>query len=505
VFPGSFIWERYLSMCINNDSNHFNDNIEDRVMKRKNSLLLTTAFTLLVTLTANKSLAEETAKEKSAATENVKKQNSKSQGYRASKKVPAMRNRVYAQLARAQKLADEGDKIEGFEVLDQVKERLDSLNSYERAMLFNFYGFMYYGNEDIALAVDSFNKVIAEKTIPDSLIISTFYSLAQLSMQQQDYKVALDYLTQWRDINDKDLTSNQEMLFAQVYYQDKDFVNTLLHIDQAISLVEAKNKLPKENWLILQRATYYELKQPEQVTKVMEKLVRLYDKPQYWLQLSSMYGETGHEDKQMAVMEAAYQAGYVSKSSDILTLSQLYLFHGAPVKAANLLANAIDKGEVDPVERNLDLLSRAYLSAKEDKKAIKVLIQLSQLSDLAELGKYDALLAQTFLNNEQWQLAITYATKAITKAAHLSKEKNISNDKSTKAVASYLGNMYLATGMAQFNLKNFQQSLSAFSNAGKQVKTKKAAQQWVKYVKREQETYLIQKQQQKKIRLAMIN
>ena len=466
-------------------------------MKRKNSLLLTTAFTLLVTLTANKSFAEETAKDKSAATENVKKQS-----YRASKKVPAMRNRVYAQLARAQQLADEGDKIEGFEVLDQVKERVDSLNSYERAMLFNFYGFMYYGNEDIALAVDSFNKVIAEKTIPDSLIISTLYSLAQLSMQQQDYKAALGYLTQWRDINGKDLTSNQEMLFAQVYYQDKDFVNTLMHIEQAVSLVEAKNKLPKENWLILQRATYYELKQPEQVTKVMENLVRLYDKPQYWLQLSSMYGETGHEDKQMAVMEAAYQAGYVSKSSDILTLSQLYLFHGAPVKAANLLANAIDKGEVDPVERNLDLLSRAYLSAKEDEKAIKVLMQLS---DLVEQGKYDALLAQTFLNNEQWQLTITYAAKAITKAAHLSKAENINNDKSTKAVASYLGNMYLATGMAQFNLKNFQQSLSAFSNAGKQVKTKKAAQQWVKYVKREQETYLIQKQQQKKIRLAMIN
>ena len=77
-----------------------------------------------------------------------------------SKKVPAMRNRVYSQLARAQKLADEGDKIEGFNVLDEVKDRIDSLNSYERAMLFNFYGFMYYGNEDTALAIDSFNQVL---------------------------------------------------------------------------------------------------------------------------------------------------------------------------------------------------------------------------------------------------------------------------------------------------------------------------------------------------------
>jgi len=295
------------------------------------------------------------------------------------------------------------------------------------------------------------------------------------------------------------------MLFAQVYYQDKDFVNTLKHIDKAIGLVEAKDKLPKENWLILQRATYYELKQPEQVTKVMEKLVRLYDKPQYWLQLSSMYGEIGQENKQMAVMEAAYQAGYVSKASDIITLSQLYLFHGAPVKAANLLANAIDKGEVDPLESHLDLLSRAYLSAKEDKKAIKVLMQLS---DVAEQGKYDALLAQTFLNNEQWQQAIIYADKAIAKAkvkakvkAKASEVAKITNRESTKKNASYLGNMYLAAGMAHFNLLQFEQSLSAFAKAVTQAKTKKSAQQWAKYVEREHENYL----QQKQVRLAMLN
>lgn len=90
-----------------------------------------------------------------------------------------MRNRVYSQLARAQKLADEGEKIEGFEVLDAVKDNIDRLNSYERAMLFNFYGFMYYGNEDLASAIDSFEQVIAEQGIPDSLYLSTLYSLAQ--------------------------------------------------------------------------------------------------------------------------------------------------------------------------------------------------------------------------------------------------------------------------------------------------------------------------------------
>lgn len=455
-------------------------------MKSKNSLLLTTAFTVLVSLTANDSIAREMQSDTSSVKESADKKSATKQSYRASKKVPAMRNRVYAQLARAQKLADEGDKIEGFEVLAEVEERVDSLNSYERAMLYNFYGFMYYANDDIALAVDSFNKVIAETAIPDSLIISTLYSLAQLSMQQQHYKEALAYLTQWREINAKELTSSQEMLFAQVYYQDKDFVNSLNHSEMAIRLIEAKNKVPKENWLTLQRATYYELQQPQQVTKVMEKLIRLYDKPQYWLQLSSMYGEIGEEGKQMAVMEAAYQAGYITKASDILTLSQLYLFHGAPYKSAEVLESSIDQGSIFADEDNLSMLARAYLTAKEYDKATEVLIRVS---DIAQSGEHDALLAQTYLNTEQWQAALDSSTLAL---ARFAKHKE-SKDKQVKDIA----NMHLIMGMANFNLKKFERSLASFAKASKFSSTKKTAVQWGKYVEREQQHY--------KVQLAMLN
>ncbi|PCH96798.1 MAG: hypothetical protein COB83_04470 [Gammaproteobacteria bacterium] len=406
--------------------------------------------------------------------------------YSASKKVPAMRNRVYAQLARAQALADEGNKQAGFQVLDQVKERLNSLNSYERAMLFNFYGFMHYANEELSSAISSFKLVVAEQSIPDSLITSTLYSLAQLSMQQKDYTAALDFLHQWQQVNAKELSPSQAMFFAQVYYQDKLFVDALMYIENAIVLAANKDKKPKENWLILKRATHYELNQPKQVTKVMEQLVRWYDKPQYWLQLSAMYGEVGEENKQMAVMEAALQAGYVTKSSDIITLSQLYLFHGAPFKSAHLLAEAIAQGTVVAQEKSLDLLARAYLAAKEDFKAIKV---FKELSNIVDDGQYDAMLAQTYLNNEHWQEAINYAGSAIKK----SKTVNTNS-------ANYLANMYLAQGIANFNLNNFQPSLTAFAQATAFVKVKKTAQQWRKYVEREQKNY-----QQLQVRLAMLN
>lgn len=446
-------------------------------MNVKNFLLLASTMSLMVLLPSSYVMAKGTKQE------STKKEH---KSYRASKKVPAMRNRVYTQLARAQKLSDEGNKAAGLEVLSEVEGRLNTLNGYEQAMLYNFYGFMHYANDDIKQAIVNFTKVINdESAIPDSLLISTRYSLAQLSMQQQDYAGALTHLKQWQKVNAKPLTSNQEMLFAQVYFQDKQYIDSLMHIENAIRTAQKSNKLPKENWLVLQRATHYELNQPKQVTKVMEQLVRFYSKPQYWLQLAGMYGEVGEENKQIAVMEAAYQAGYITKSSEIMTLAQLYQFHGAPFKTAELLNKAIEQGTVVAQDKTLDLLARAYLAAKEPHKAIKV---LKQLSELADNGKYDALLAQTYLNDEQWKLAIIYADKAIAKT----------NQEST---TPYLGNMYLAQGMANFNLQHFKPSLQAFAKAKTLPKIKKTAQQWAKYVEREQEVF----QRQQQVRLAMLN
>jgi len=381
-------------------------------------------------------------------------------------KVPAMRNRVYAQLARAQKLADEGNKQEGLQVLHEVKDRISSLNSYEQAMLWNFYGFMYYGNDNLPLAIESFEKVVAEEAIPLTLRTSTLYSLAQLSMQLQDYDKSLAYLGKWRKINAKPLTSAQLMLFAQIYYQNKDYKGSLNYVNEAIESTLSKNETPKENWFILQRANYYELKQPEKVVNVIEDLVRFYDKPKYWIQLSGMYGEIGEEEKQLAIMESAYQAGYVTSSQDIITLVQLYRFHGVPYKAATLLKKAIDKGNIAAEEKYLDMLAQSYISSKNDEKAIPVLVKAAEI---AETGKFDAFLAQSYLNLEKWQLAIASAKKAIKRGG-----------------VDRLGNMHLVIGMSNFNLKNFDESLTAFKDAKALKETAKTAEQWYQYVKREQ-------------------
>ncbi|QBY02996.1 hypothetical protein E2K93_00800 [Thalassotalea sp. HSM 43] len=388
------------------------------------------------------------------------------QANKKTKRVPAMRERVYSQLARAQNTADAGDVKGGFAILDEVKERLSSLNSYERAMLFNFYGFMHYGADEVELAINNFAKVVAEKDgISDALYLSTQFSLAQLYMQQQDYSKSEQALMAWQQANTKPLSANQHILFAQIYYQQKKFSKALTAIDSAIDVQTAKAEPIKENWLVLKRAAHYELKQPKMVTEVLEDMVRLFNKPQYWLQLSGMYGEIGEEKKQLAVMEAAYHAGYIEKQDDLMTLAQLYIYHQLPFKAAVLMQNNIDDGTLLVNVRRLELLSQAYMLAKEDEKALPVLVKASEISDN---GQFDAQLAQVYVNLEKWPEAIKAAEKALERGGF-----------------DNIGDMHLALGISYFNLKQFDSSLLAFKNAQRIESSAKMAKQWSNYVERE--------------------
>jgi tetratricopeptide (TPR) repeat protein len=284
-------------------------------------------------------------------------------------------------------------------------------------------------------------------------------------MMQEDYNKALEYLTQWQTLQTKDLNAGDHVLFAQNYYQTKRYSEALVSIEQAIELTEAKDKLPKENWLILQRAAYYELKQPHKVTEILEKMVRLYDKPDYWIQLSGMYGETEQEDKQLATMEAAWQAGYIEKGSDMVTLAQLYLFHNVPFKAAKVIEQAMAEQKIDKTEKYYQLISQSYLMAKNDDKAVEPLIMAAQM---AEHGNFDAQLAEIYVNNEQWD-------KAIIASAAAMKKGELKNP----------GNIHMVVGMAAYNLADYERSLRALDKARSFRPTKNMANQWISYVSKE--------------------
>ena len=381
------------------------------------------------------------------------------------KRVPALREKVYSQLARAQKLADDGDAKAGLEALDSIQERSSSMNSYEIAMMHNFYGFIYYNENDLDKAIASFEKVVNEDAIPETLRVSTTFSLAQLAMANSDYEKVIKYLAQWDVINDKPKTDAYYVLKSQAYYQLKDYQKGIENINLAIAQADSKGEMPKENWLILQRAMYYSLNQSDKVVEVLERLVKLYNKPEYWVQLGGMYGETGAEKKQLAILEVAYQQGFMKSKSDLRQLSQVYLYNGLAFKAANVMSKAMQDGVAEKSAKNYAFVAEAMVQAKEAEKS---LAYFAKAADLVTHGQYEQRIAEVSINLEKYEEAADAARKALDKGG-----------------LEFESNVYVALGMAQYNLQNFDASILAFEQAEKHKKSQRLAEQWIKYVKRE--------------------
>lgn len=383
------------------------------------------------------------------------------------KRVPALREQVYSQLARAQELADNGDVAAGLAALQNVETKISSMNSYERAMLWNFYGYMHYGKDQIPEAIKYFAKVVAEDPIPDALKQNTLFSLAQLSLGQGNFTDTLSYLDRWQQVVGDEQAQKADVLRAQALYQKGDYQQALAPIQRAIAVAEQNGEAGDENWYVLQRAIHYELEQTAAVAKILEKMIKHFNKPEYWVQLAGVYGQLGKDEQQLAMLEAAYQQGLLTKGQDLQMLVQSYFFGGVPYKAGKVMEQAIAAGKLDANLRNLKLLAQSWIAARETDRAVAALEQAAALSSDGEL---DAQRAQVLLNAERYPQAIAAAQTALEKG-NLEKP----------------GTMHLVIGMAELEQENYNPALQAFAKAKAFDDARKAAAQWERYATSEKE------------------
>jgi tetratricopeptide (TPR) repeat protein len=260
---------------------------------------------------------------------------------------------------------------------------------------------------------------------------------------------------------------NIYLLIGQTHYQLNNYKEAIVPISKAIDIHRRNGKEPEENWLLLLRAIYYEMNNYEKMVAVLNELLRLYSKEEYLRTLAGVYSELEQPKKQLAIMEALYDRGYMKKSNEKLNLANMFLLHGVPFKAARLLQKLTDNKDITINETNLRLLSQAWQQARDDKKAIPPLERAAALSSGGDLY---VRLAQAYINLEKWQEAIGALNDALDKG----------NLKRPDAA-------HIMLGMAYFNQKSLELAKDAFIKASKDKRSHKTANQWITYVENEQE------------------
>ncbi len=382
-------------------------------------------------------------------------------------KAPLIRKKTYDRLMKAQELVEAQKYNEALAVLKKI-EGMSRLNNTEVSQLWNFYAYIYFSQENYPKAITAYQKLLKQPDLQPGLRGSTLYTLSQLYFVTEDYKKALSTVQEWMAITE-DPGPDAYALLGQAYYKLDQYKKAIPPLKKAVALQKAKGKRVKENWYLLLRVNYYELKDYKNMAVVLRALVSLYPKKQYLQDLAGAYSQMGDTKKQLGIMEAMYETGYVTSESQIKNLASLFIMHGVPYKAAKVLKKGMDEGTVKKTEKTLALLSQSWMQSREDKKAIPPLRKAAVLSSG---GKLWVRLGQAYANVDQWNEAIKALRTGLQKGGL--KRRGAAN---------------ILLGMSYYNMKMLNKAKTAFAAASKSgnTKNKKAAGQWIKYIDTELE------------------
>jgi hypothetical protein len=376
-----------------------------------------------------------------------------------------------------------------YKILREMISKSQDMKSYDRSIMWNYWGYTKYSEEDYKGAIEAYTKVINEEEVTLPLRTGTLLTLATLHMVEEDYAKGIELILVWMD-EVETVTAQSWSLLMTAYFAEENYRKSLDAGLQAVSLAEIEGYTPKENWYATMAACYDELKAEfgEKVTllkqlEIFEILVNLYPKKRYFLNLAQTYGSLEREQDYMVALNAAYMKDYLDKEGEYLTLAQLLLMNNNPYQAAKVIVygqnkkvlvtdEKTKKEELKPVvkdsEKVLKLLADSWRMAQEINQAIPVLEEAAKLS---KDGETFVLLGNLYLAEDKLEQAISSIEKGIKKGKLKKKSQ-----------------AHLTLGQAQFELQNFEEAKKQFRMAArdKDKKIKKTANNWIKYTENEE-------------------
>ena len=383
------------------------------------------------------------------------------------------------------------------EILNELRNDQENLKSYDRSVMWNSWGYVYFSDGKYDQAIQAYYNVINEPEVTLPIRNSALFTLAQLNLVKENYQKGIELILQWMD-EVETITAQSWSLLAQAYFQVGSFNKSRSAMETAISMAEEEGYKPKEQWYVVVAACIEELKKQIgekkallQQLDIYEILVNLYPKKLYFVQLGGVYGQLGREKDYMITLKAAHAKDFLDKESEYLALAQLLLLNQNPFWAAEVLVSGQQKittftetitdevtgketkvEKTGPVvkdnEKNLKLLADSWRMAQEIDKAIPILEKAAKLS---KDGKSYVLLGNLYLSEDKLDKAVDSIKKGL-----------------KKGKIDKISQVHLTLGQAYFELQKFEDAKKEFRIAArdKDKKVKTTANNWIKYTENEE-------------------
>jgi predicted Zn-dependent protease len=374
---------------------------------------------------------------------------------------------TYKRMERIQDQIAKGDNAGAEAKLIELKEQ--ARGDYEKAIVLQTLAFVYATQNKNGPAVKAFEEALAQNALPQQVHEQMMFNISQIYLQDDKIDKSMEMLNAYLAESCNPLPDAHVML-ASVYAEKKRFRDALKQVDLAL----VKSKAPKEGWLQVKLALHYELKEFPRCAEVLVFLLALApQKENYWKQLHGILFEIKKDPEALAVLALAERKGFVDEEGEIRNLANMYMYMGIPLKAGQVLQRGLDSKVLEASEKNLEMLSNAWLSARENDKAEAVLKKAAAVSGKGELYK---------------QLGYIYAEKMDWKASLEALEQA-----QKKGGIKEPGDLQLMIAQAAVELHQFKRAQEAVKAAMQHEKTAKIATQWLAHVQQEEE-YALRKQ-----------
>lgn len=398
------------------------------------------------------------------------------------RRVPNIEPTTWKRLQQAQEFITAEQYREGIELLEAMvprDNRRSRYNAAEMGQIHNLLGYSYWELDRADKTVEHYEKVLDQvPNIAEATELLMLFQLAKIYFmqgqeQKQDqlarpwYTRSLDKMGQWIEKNN-DPGPDPYFFIAQTYYQLRDFNNGIKCLETTVHVARERGNAVKESWWRMLQFMYYEQENWPKVVEILEILVRDFPKRDYWVQLASIYGETGEEDKQLLAMEAAHVGGFLEKETDLRAYGALLVQAEVPNRASKYLQRGFDAEIIESTSRNLQLLGQAYQASHDVPQAIEV---FEESGEIEPEGKTFDLLASLYLDSDDYSKCRTAATKALDTGG-------LANELRTE----------ITLGTCEFNLDNLTAARRVFTDVRRKARQERErriesmAGDWIKYI-----------------------
>ena len=275
--------------------------------------------------------------------------------------------KISKQIAKPMAAAQDAQKAKKWqEVLAKTREAEATSftkTAWDQHWMHEFRGYAYSQLGQYPEATREYEAGLASPCMSEAARVGRYKTLVTMFYAMRNSPKVIDYANRaLKNGRDPELM----VTLGQAYYLTNDNKNSLKTMQEVMAIIEQKGQKPPEQTLHLIRAACEKVQDNGCVTKVYEKLVVFYPKPEYWGNLlrSLRHGDTNDKQK-INVLRLAVAVDVLKDPDDFTEMAQIALDEGLPAEAQTVLEQAIEK-KLFKDQRKIDLNNRLLAKAKAD-------------------------------------------------------------------------------------------------------------------------------------------